>query len=962
MKTLLFLTAFAASAGICCLTAKGQSELKSDQHAELFTLEVLPLLKSKCFGCHGRDAKDIQGDYDLRTRATALRGGESGDPAIVPGKPDESPLLEAIRWEGLEMPPKENDRLSEQQIDLIHQWIESGAIWPSESTQAEIREKAALAGNVVKGMRIKNSGGLSTEWTERTYDPNTIWAFLDYTEPQVPDGPQHPIDAFVTRKINAEKLAMAPRADAATLIRRATYDLTGLPPTPEEVTQFVSASKKNHEQAWNSLISRLLASPHYGERWGQHWLDVIRYADTSGMSNDFERSNAWRFRDYVVRSFNENKPYNHFVIEQLAADDLVREQEKSADGKNANGYTITPAEATIATGFLRMGPWEHTAMSPELVSRQNYLDDMVNSIGQTFLSVPLRCCKCHDHKFDPIPTRDYYRFYAAMATTQPAELEAEFLPTENRHTFNEERKHVEALLDYSTREQDKLYAKREAAAKQWYEERGIADQYIPFNKRRQLGQQKFFQDKDEELPQKPPRFIGLTNEEQGVLKVREGETRIWTRRLERFQPLAQSVYYGGDLLMNSGKLRKPIANNKKQMAQHTTLPVSHIYEGGSVLAEGANVTPGVLSGLQVASYQGDEIDPYSLPEGMSRRRIALARWIIKKNNPMTKRSIVNRIWHYHFGKGLAGNPNNLGVTGKKPTHPELLNWLATDFVDHGWNIKRLHRLIMTSATYQTSTHHPDKEQLEAKDPNHDLLAAFQPRRLSAEEIRDTLLTASGELNPKLGGLPARPEINLEVALAPRMVQFSLAPAYQPSRTPELRNRRSLYAYRVCGLADPMMEVFNRPQPDESCEIRDTASVSPQVFTLMNSDSVTKRSIAMAQRLQTEADSKTGQIRRGFALLSLQQPDDDTVKLLVEHLEAMQRYHATNSPTSREYPTTLARSVIEELTGESCNYVERLDIYENYVPDSHPWDVSHETRALADICLLLFNANEFMYVY
>ncbi|MCH2182487.1 MAG: PSD1 and planctomycete cytochrome C domain-containing protein [Mariniblastus sp.] len=960
MKTATFLTLCLIILASSCLPAAGQTDLNSDRQDELFTLQVLPLLKSKCFGCHGNDPDNLKGEYDLRTRSSALEGGESGGPAIVPGEPDQSPLLEAIRWDGLEMPPKENDRLDEQQIALIERWIESGASWPAESTQAEIRKKQWSSPDPTDGIRVKNSGGLADEWTYRTYPPEDIWAFQPYETTQLPAGHQHPIDAFLQTKLETAKIEMAPRADAATLIRRATYDLTGLPPTPEEVAQFERASRKNQTKAWNDLITRLLAKPQYGERWGQHWLDVVRYADTAGMSNDYERSNAWRYRDYVVRSFNQNKPYNHFIIEQLAADDLVREQEKSEDGKNFNGYTIAPAEAQVATGFLRMGPWEHTAMSPERVSRQNYLDDTVNSIGQAFLSVPLRCCKCHDHKFDPIPTRDYYRFYAALATTQPAEMKAKFLASENRDAFEEERTHVQALLEYATTEQNKLYAKREAAAKKWYEERGIPDQYKPFNERRIQGQQKFFANGEE--AQIPPRFIGLTSEEQGVLKVREGETRIWTRRLERFEPLAQSVYYGGDTLLNSRKLRPPNTKNRKLMEQHKTLPLSHIYEGGSVESLGDPVSPGVLSSLQVATYSGNEQEPYSLPQAMDRRRVALARWIAHPENPLTKRSIVNRIWQYHFGKALAGNPNNLGATGKKPTHPDLLNWLADDFVNNGWRIKRLHRLIMTSAAYQASTRHPNAKQLETSDPEGTLWAVFQPRRLSAEEIRDTLLAATGELNLAVGGLPARPEINLEVALAPRMVQFSLAPAYQPSRTPEMRNRRSIYAYRVCGLPNPMMEVFNQPKPEESCELRDSASVSPQVFTLMNSDSVTKRSIAMARRLTADADSIEERVRRGFTLLGLQSPSPATVQLLVDHFEEMKKYHTENQPEPREYPVRLARSVVEEFTGEACHYIERLDIYENYVPDLHPSDVPPETRALADICLLLFNSNEFIFVY
>ncbi|MCH2178686.1 MAG: PSD1 and planctomycete cytochrome C domain-containing protein [Mariniblastus sp.] len=937
-----------------CPITQGQQALEDRVKARHFTLQVLPILKSKCYGCHGNDPNNVQGDYDLRTRDTALKGGESGVAAIVVGAPDQSPLMEAVRWDGLEMPPKENDRLDETQIDILSEWIRSGAAWPDEQEQSVIRSAFQSSIETAEGVRFPTSRGQSDEWTQRTYQTTDVWAFQAFEKPRVPENIGHPIDAFIAKKLTAKNLSMAPRATAETLIRRASYDLTGLPPTPQEVTEFKLADRENPAKAWRELIDHFMAKPQYGERWAQHWLDVVRYADTSGLSNDFERSNAWRYRDYVVRSFNQDKPYNHFVIEQLAADDLVKEQERSEDGNNANGYHIPQAEAAVATGFLRMGPWEHTAMSPERVSRQNYLDDVVNAIGQSFLSTPLRCCKCHDHKFDPIPTRDYYRFYSALATTQPAEVHARFLPSENLAAFEEEKQHVSTLLEHSTGEQNRLYNKREAAAKVWYQEQGIPEQYVPFAKRRQMG----------DNSNKPRRFIGLTVEEEGILKVREGEVRIWTRRLERFQPLAQSVYYGGDLLMNSGKLRKPNnnSNNKKRLALHNTLPISYIYEGGSVLAPGEKVTPGVLSALQIPAFTGTEEDPYALPRSKDRRRLALARWIANGKNPLTKRSIVNRVWTYHFGKGLAGNPNNFGVSGKKPTHPELLNWLAEDFIESGWRIKRLHRLIMTSRAYQASTQHPDMQRIEQVDPSHDLLAVFQPRRLSAEEIRDSLLSASGELSDQVGGLPSRPEINLEVALAPRMVQFSLAPAYQPSRTPQGRNRRSLYAYRVRGLADPIMEVFNKPNSDESCELRDTASVSPQVFAMMNSDNVTKRSIAMAQRLAEQKDSIDQQIRYGFEVLGLKPPKPETLNLLVEHFNQMKAYHKKHPPKPQHYPIQLPRSVVEEFSGEACHYVERLDIYENYVPDLHPWDVTPDTRAMADICLLLFNSNEFIYVY
>ena len=919
---------------------------------KLFTMKVGPILKEKCLGCHGKDEDDIAGDFDVRSVESILKGGESEEHGMVIGDAESSLIVNAIQWRDLEMPPKENDRLTEEQVQAVREWIDLGAVWPSPERQAEIRKSSWDDVDSADGLAIETSGGQSDEWTYRRYKPEDVWAFQSFEKPEVPELADHPVDAFVAAKMAAAELNVKPASPAAprTLIRRASFDLTGLPPKPEEIDAFVAAWEHDSKTAWTELIDRLLETPQYGERWAQHWLDVVRYADTSGFSNDYERSNAWRYRDYVVRSINSDKPYNRFIVEQIAGDELVAERETDKALAAEFGSDLTLAEARIAIGFLRMGPWEHTAMTPEKVSRQIYLDDVTNSVGQTFLSTPLRCCKCHDHKFDPIPTKDYYRVYSSLATTNSAEMPAEFLPAEKTENFDVEKKHVQALLDFAKQEQDALHEKRESAAKEWYEEKGIPDEYVPFQKRTQMG----------DNPNKPRRFVGLTTQEEGVLKVREQDVRIWTRRLERFEPLAQSVYTGGQWVQNSKKLRPP--QNKKQKEKDAVMPESFIYEGGSVFVTGEKVTPGVMSCLKLPSPAASDDDPYAVPQSMSNRRITLARWIADEKNPLTTRSIVNRIWGYHFGSAIAGNPNNFGATGKKPTHPELLNWLAKEFVEQGWSLKKMHRLIMTSSTYMQATDHPDIENLKNADPNNELIAYFQPRRMSAEEMRDAMLASTGELNLDGGGLPCRPEINKEVAFAPRMIQFTLATTYQPNRTPAQRHRRSLYAYRVRGLPDPMLEVFNKPNSDESCEFRDESSVSPQVFALLNSDVMTSRSIAMAQRAEKEANDPRAQIARAYEITLGRVADDETVDTLHQHYEKMVEYHQGVQPEPFVYPKTLDRSVVEELSGEAVNYVERLDIYEDFIADTDPADVSPETRALADVCLLLFNSNQFVYIY
>jgi len=902
----------------------------------LFALKVRSILSSKCFACHGGDAKKIKGELDLTSRDGLLKGGESEESSLVPGDPLNSPLYLAVTREHEDdwsvMPPKENDKLSEVQISALKRWIELGAPWPDAKTLARYIDEERTKPVTDEGMLVKTSGGLSDDWTYRRYRPEDIWAFQPLKKPEVPNGAGNPIDAFIGLKLKAAGFVSAPQAHFRTLVKRAYHDLTGLPPTPYQIYQFRLAWDKDPAKAWGELINELLASPHYGERWGQHWLDVARYADTGGYSNDYERSNAWRYRDYVIRAFNNDKPYSEFIIEQIAGDELWAQQPK--DKRNP--------ELLIATSFLRMGPWD-PAMTLVPQARQIYLDDVVNSVGQTFLSTTMRCLKCHDHKFDPLPTRDYYRMYAVFAGTQLAERPAPFLNQENRSGLNQKKAITQRLWDHAKTKHNELYQKQEAAARKWFAQNG--KEYLDANARRKLP--------DEE---KPPRHVGLSPEEQGRLKVRMQDDWIWKRRLERYQPMVQSVYNGSTPKnLNARAMRMPNKPGQK------VVPVSHILLGGALEAPGEKVGPGVLSALEVPVSAKDK-DPYLIDDKLQGRRLALAEWIANPQNPLTARSIVNRVWQHHFGKPLAGNPNNFGVKGGKPTHPELLDWLAADFVENGWKFKRLHQLIMSSVTYRQSGKHLNFDKLKNEDPNNNLFAYHPPRRLSAEEMRDSLLVATGELNRDQGGFPVMPEINMEVALQPRMIQFSLSPAYQPSRTPAERNRRTIYAYRVRGQANPFLELFNQPNPNDSCEERDSAAVTPQAFTLLNSQVMSDRSIALALRVEKEFDTLHLQVKRAVQLAFGRVPDKVEWERLKQYVTKMRAYHAKHEPEKIVYPTSITRKLVEEFTGQPFKYEEILPVFENYLPDKKPTDVSINTRALADLCLLLFNSNEFLYIY
>ena len=905
----------------------------------LFTLKVLPLLRQKCFACHGGDANDIRGDYQLLTRAGMLIGGESGAASLVPGKPEASPLYQAVLWEGSEMPPKENDRLTKLETEYIRKWIAADALWPDAEAQLQIKKREWQIRENEDGIIVDTSGGLSDDWTYRRYDPADIWAFQPLSQVDLSVAKaagQNPIDFLIDRKLEQAGLTASSAADSRALIRRVTYDLTGLPPSPYEVFQFRQAWEKEPQQAWGKLVERLIGSPQYGERQAQHWLDVVRYADTAGFSNDYERSNAWRYRDYVIRSFNQDKPFNEFVLEQIAGDEL-----RPGD-----------SEAMIATGLLRMGPWG-TAMLPKEEARQLFLDDLTHNVGQIFLGMPMRCCKCHDHKFDPIPTRDYYSMYSAFAATQPAEMKADFVPQENQKGFVAKQKLVEELLSYASSKLAIVDKKQEDAARKWYEEHSLP--YKDEDARK----------KDPE-ENKPPRHVGLTPAERGIKKVREQDVRIWERRLERYQPLIQSIYNGPpNKFVNSRNLRLP---NQMDQKWH---PENSILGGGALTAPLKPVEPGVLSAAVLAMEHEGET-PWRITDAVQGRRLELARWIASDDNPLTARVIVNRVWQSHFGKGIVQTSNSFGAKGRRPTHPELLDWLTVDFIKNGWKLKRLHQLILSSAVYQRSHQSSESAKLAKVDSNNDLLSVFPSRRLTAEELRDSILMASGELNPEIGGVPVMPEMNMEVALQPRMIQFSIAPAHQPSRTPAERNRRTIYTYRVRGQADPFLKIMNLPNPNESCDMRDSASVAPQAFTLLNSDMITDRAIAFALRVKKEQNQKRGNlfpddsdvylIRRAVQIAYHRVADPEELESLLAYLKEMQGYHRKHTPEVIAYPTRVTRSLVEEATGEPFGFVEKLNVYEDYVPSAKPWTVDADIRALADVCLLLFNANEFNYVY
>ncbi len=662
------------------------------------------------------------------------------------------------------------------------------------------------------------------------YQPEDLWAF----QPLRPAPANATVDSLLGRK-------PAPPADRAALIRRATFDLTGLPPTPDEIASFVNDSSPD---AFRNLVERLLASPRYGERWGRHWLDVVRYADSDGYSNDYERPNAWRYRDYVIRSFNQDKPYDRFVIEQIAGDEL--------DPSNP--------ENLVATGFLRMGPWEHTSMSVAAVTRQAFLDDVTHSVGTTFLGLTVGCARCHDHKFDPIPTRDYYRLQAVFATAEFEQRPAPFLAAENTAGFEQDSARVAELI-------------RRTQAR------------IAEFKGRKLD---------------PPDL-----ERERAYRKR---VELYRREADRYRALAFSV------------------------RENRPAPPMFILTGGSLGSPGQAVTPGTLS--VVGRFQ-------EAARGEVGSRLELARWITGPARALAARVMVNRIWQYHFGEGLAATPNNFGKMGKKPTHPELLDWLADGFIASGWSIKEMHRVMMLSAAYQSSD--------------------LTPRRLDAEELRDSILAVSGELSRDAGGPGTFPDINEDLAQQPILIMGTIAPAYQPSPLRRQRNRRTIYTFQKRSLVNPVIEVFNGPSLNESCERRQSTTVPSQVFALLNSKFAHDAALAFAARLEKLNVDPGRQVDHAFRLAFGRSPDARERRRALEHVVKMTELHRRVPLPELAARKPLARTLIGEYTGKPFDLAEESDPVD-YEENLRPDQVSPGTRALADLALVLFNSNEFIYVY
>jgi len=605
------------------------------------------------------------------------------------------------------------------------------------------------------------------------------------------------IDRFIHARLAQNSLTPAPEADKRTLLRRLYFDLIGLPPTPAETRDFLA---DNDPKAYEKQIDKLLADPRYGERWGRHWLDLVRYAESDGFAIDGERPTAWRYRDYVIRAFNSDKPYDLFALEQIAGDEYRGKRASSA------------ADRMVALGFLRFAPWEADANSKKQL-RQDFLNDITGTVGSVFLGLTTGCAQCHDHKYDPIRHKDYYRLQAFFAGTAIGDQNVPFDAVESP----KEKKRLQRLHeDQSEEAQAELDRRREA----------LKQQYMAMYK---------VKADDEKVKQ----FLGKLNTknlfflDQDLPLVKEPEWR---------QPI-KDYFDTRDRMQSEQELARryqPLAYAVRDVAPPAApdVPDTYVLTGGDLAARAEKVDPGFPFTDNAAEI------PFA--GGSNGRRLALAEWIASNDNPFTARVIVNRVWQRHFGEGLVRTPSDFGRNGEPPSHPELLDWLAGRLIKDKWSVKSLHRLILTSAAYRQSSRHPKQAEYAAADPTNRLLWRMNWQRLDAEALRDSILAVSGRLNPEAGGPPVLFHVPPDVAQGFEFFKWF------PSAEDQQR-RRSIYLIQRRSVLLPMAETFDAPNLSTSCARRQSTIVAPQALTLLNGDLTRTEARHLAARVAATPD-------------------------------------------------------------------------------------------------------------
>ncbi len=754
-------------------------ELAAADNGAVFREQLLPILQAHCASCHA--GPKAQNNFSVSSLDSLLRGGKNGS-AIVPGSARESLLMQYVRGERMPQMPL-GETLPEPAIRQL----------------AKALDSMAPLGEL-----------------DRVPDEHWVWLLRKPESPPIPpaksdDPAGNPIDAFILAELEAQGLTPAPQADRRALIRRVYFDLIGLPPAPEEVRSFL---RDSDPEAYEKLIDRLLEDPGYGERWARHWLDLVRYAESNGFATDIERPTAWRYRDYVIRSFNRDKPFDVFIKEQLAGDEL----EVPPDADDMEAVEDMKAERSVALGFLRMGPWEADANSKRKL-RQDFLNEITKTTGSVFLGVTVGCAQCHDHKYDPISQKDFYRMQAFFATTRHEERPAPFTEAESPRKMRELYRFYEDEVERATGE---FQSRKEELVTRFREQKNLPedDPAIKAFLKEVNVPNAFFQERDD------PIF----SEEAwtAYVNARDEKNRL-TEILKRHQPLACAV---SDMVP----------------PEVTDIADTFVLAGGELDSKGKKVNPGFPEGL--TGKLEDAKIPYrggtAIKRGSSGRRLALAEWIASPENPLTARVMVNRLWQYHFGQGLVRTPSDFGVNGERPTHPELLDWLAVRFLEEEWSIKAMHKLMLASQTYRRSTGHPEWQTCSQTDPENSYLWRMNWIRLESEVLRDSILALSGRLNQARSGPSVLLDVPEDVAAGYEMFKWF-------SSEQQEQRRRSIYTFQRRSVGSAFMETFDVANMGVSCARRSVTTVAPQALTLLNGKLTNTEARHFAQRVLREGE-------------------------------------------------------------------------------------------------------------
>ena len=874
----------AAFAALLLLPAVANAELS-------FERDIRPIVKTHCFQCHGEGGK-LKGGVDLRLRRFMLRElKDGGGHVMVPGQPEASEMLRLVR-EG-EM-PKEGRKLNAAEIATLEKWIAAGA--------PTVREEPAE----VPKFFI-------------TEEEREFWAFQPIARPAVP-APGNPVDAFIAAKLADQGLAFAPESDSRTLIRRLSLDLTGLPPTPEEVEEFAASlasfqslgteGTKGTERTdpYERLVDKLLASPAYGERWARRWLDAAGYADSNGVTEaDSPRAHAWHYRDYVIRAFNADKPWSDFIVEQLAGDELAE-----TTHANAAQAAADPAKLDLltATGFLRMAPDGTGDEVPDQnLARNEVIADTLKVVSTSLLGLTAGCAQCHDHRYDPISQADYYR------------LRAIFEPALD---WKKWRKPNERLVSLYTPEQRTLAEAIEGEAREWAL---AADARNLEHKNRIFAERLAAQP---EALREPIRLARATppdkrTPEQHALFKEHPGLNVDAGSLDLFDKKADDEVKA--LRAEGGKLRatKPVEPFVMTLTEIIDqIPETHLFNRGDHDQPRENLVPGELTILRAADV-GD------IPErggATTQRRLAYARWLTSGRHPLVARVLVNRFWLGHFGRGLVNTPGDFGALGERPTHPELLDWLASEFMANGWKLKPLHKLLVTSRAYRQSSRN---DAAQAADPDNKLYARFRLQRLDAETLRDAMLAVTGKLNAQQFG----PPVGVALDPAGRIVPGNQKKdangdpiGFDPVGDQEFR--RSIYMQTRRKQPLTMLDTFDAPIMSPNCNARALTTVAPQSLLLMNDTFIVNTATQLAERLRREhGGDARGQLAGAWRLLYGTEPGENEIRnaltFLAEQSETL-RARAAQAPPKKDAP---------------------------------PADP--QLQALASLCQALLSANRFLYV-